>query len=189
VADYSGQAAVIPHLLHLQPPSCASRIWLERFSPLFGKVKNKRPERSYGYVYPRHIELDRVAYFFDYEMEGALPESAYDCVRRAVEDWSTAWQAGKPSALTYLSAPGLIQIRDQRRPEQAGVYTFAGTLADIYLACSNRPTTAAAVRRELGLELPAEGIAEIFAEFGRRGLMFLDGQFALALALPAIRAR
>jgi hypothetical protein len=29
----------------------------------------------------------------------------------------------------------------------------------------------------------------VFGEFGRRGLMFLDGQFALALAVPAIRGR
>jgi len=59
----------------------------------------------------------------------------------------------------------------------------------LYLACSNRPTTAAAVRQELDLHLPAEAIQEIFEEFGNRGLMFLDGQFALALALPAIKAR
>jgi len=45
------------------------------------------------------------------------------------------------------------------------------------------------VKRELGLELPVEAVQEIFTEFGQRGLMFLDGQFALALALPAIRAR
>jgi ribosomal peptide maturation radical SAM protein 1 len=188
-SDYSEQAAIIPHLLHLQPPSCASRIWLERFSPLFGEVKDKRPERSYGYVYPRHVELERVAYFFDYEMEGALPDSAYAGVRRAVKDWLKAWLAGKPPTLTYWSAPGLVQISDQRRPEHAGTYTFQDTLADIYLACSNRPTTAAAVKRELGLELPVEAVQEIFTEFGQRGLMFLDGQFALALALPAIRAR
>lgn len=33
--DYAEQAAVIPHLAHLQPPSSVGRIWLERFSPLF----------------------------------------------------------------------------------------------------------------------------------------------------------
>lgn len=188
-SDYSEQAAVIPHLRHLQPPSGASRIWLERFSPLFGDVKDKRPERSYGYVYPREVELERVAYFFDYEMDGALPDSVYAGVRCAADDWSRAWLAGGPPTLTYWSAPGLVQISDQRRPERAGTHTFRDTLADIYLACSDRPITATAVRRELGLELPVEAIQEVFTEFGERGLMFLDGQFALALALPAIRSR
>jgi hypothetical protein len=45
------------------------------------------------------------------------------------------------------------------------------------------------VRRELDLHLPAEAINELFEEFGKRGLMLLDGQFALALAVPAIKAR
>ena len=187
--DYSGQAAVIPHLLHLQPPSAASRIWLERFSPLFSQVTDKRPGRSYQYVYPRHVDLDQVAYFFDYEIEGCLPDSTYAGMRDAVAGWSKAWLADEPPALTYRSAPHFVQISDQRQPEHAGTYTFQDTLADIYLACSHRPTTAAAVQRELDLPLPVEAVQEVFTEFGQRGLMFLDGQFALALALPAIKAR
>jgi hypothetical protein len=56
-------------------------------------------------------------------------------------------------------------------------------------SCSDRPRTAAGVRDELGLGLPGEAIDEIFLEFGRRGLMFLDGSLAVALALPAVPAR
>jgi len=57
------------------------------------------------------------------------------------------------------------------------------------MACSDRPTTAAAVRRKLGLRLAEEDIHEVFQEFQQRGLMFLDGQFALALALPGVKSR
>jgi hypothetical protein len=91
--------------------------------------------------------------------------------------------------LKYWSAPHFIQIYDERNQGQGGTYTFEDTLADLYLACSNRPTTAAAVRRELDLHLPAEAVQEVFEEFQKRGLMFLDGQFARALALPAVKAR
>ena len=49
--------------------------------------------------------------------------------------------------------------------------------------------TAAGVRRELNLQLPAEAVHEVFEEFRQRGLMFLDGELALALALPAVRGR
>ena len=96
--DYAEQATVIPHLLHLRPPSSANRIWLERFSPLFTErdtfqLRCRTPERSYRYVYPGHVDLDRVAYFFDYELDGGLPDSAYAGVRRAAADWSSAWQA------------------------------------------------------------------------------------------------
>jgi hypothetical protein len=91
--------------------------------------------------------------------------------------------------LKYWSAPHIVQVYDERQRGQGGTYTFEDTLADLYLACSNRPITAAAVRRQLDLNLPAEAIQEIFCEFEQRGLMFLDGQLALALAVPAVGPR
>jgi ribosomal peptide maturation radical SAM protein 1 len=192
--DYAQQSAVIPHLLHLPPPASANRVWLERFSPLFTErdtfpLRSRTPERSYQYIYPGSVDLDRVAYFFDYERAGGLPDSAYADVGRAADDWSSAWQAGAPPVLKYWSAPHFVQIYDERRPGRGGTYTFEDTLADLYLSCSNRPTTAAAVRRELGLRIPVEGVQEVFEEFQKRGLMFLDGQLALALALPAVKGR
>ena len=192
--DYTEQATTIPHLLHLQPPLSANRIWLERFSPLFTghdmfRLRRRTPERSYRYVYPDNVDVERVAYFFDYEPDSGLPSGAYAPIGRAVADWSSAWQAGKPPVLKYWSAPHFIQIYDERKQGQGGTYTFEDTLADLYLACSSRPTTATAVRRELDLELPEEAIRELFKEFQKRGLMFLDDQFALALALPAVKAR
>ena len=192
--DYTDQAAAIPHLLHLPPPASANRIWLERFSPLFTehdtfRLRRRTPEPSYRYVYPGNVDIERVAYFFDYDLDGGLPDSAYEAVGQAAADWSRSWQAGPPPVLTYWSAPHFIQIYDERRPGHGGTYTFEDTLADLYLACSRRPTTAAAVRRELDLELPEEAIRELFEEFQKRGLMFVDGQLALALALPAVKAR
>ena len=192
--DYVGQAAAIPHLLHLPPPASASRIWLERFSPLFteqdtGGLRYKTPERSYQYVYPADVDLEKAAYFFDYLVEGSVPETAYAAVRDAAKAWSSAWQAGQPPMLTHRSAPRFVQIRDQRHQGHDGTYTFEDTLADLYLACGNRPTTAAAVRRKLGLRLSEEAIHEVFQEFQQRGLMFIDGQLALALSLPAVKSR
>ena len=82
-----------------------------------------------------------------------------------------------------------MQIYDERQPGQGGTYTLEDTLADLYLACADRPTTAAAVRRSLNLHLSTEGIQEVFEEFQRLGLMFLDEQFVLALAVPAVTGR
>lgn len=192
--DYADQAAVIPHLRHLPPPVNCARIWLERFSPIFTeqdtfRLRHRAPEHSYRYVYPDTVDLERVAYFFDYELDEGLPESAYADLRRVAGDWASGWQEDNPPALKYWSAPHFVQICDERQPEQEGSYTLEDTLADLYLACVNRPTTAAAVRRSLGLELPAEGIQEVFEEFQRLGLMFLDSQFVLSLAMPAISGR
>ena len=192
--DYAGQAAVIPHLRHLRPPAVTGRIWLERFSPLFTgngtpPLGRRTPERSYRYVYPGDVDLDRAAYFFDYDTGAGLPDGAYTGVRAAAAEWSGAWRAGPPPVLTYWAAPRYVQIYDEREPGAGGTYTFEGTLADLYLACTERPVTAAGVRGELGLQLPAEAVHEVFEEFRRRGLMFLDGELALALALPAVKGR
>lgn len=192
--DYAGQAAVIPDLCHLPPPTVASRIWLERFSPLFTgqdttPLSGRTPELSYRYIYPADIDLDRIAYFFDYQAESHVSGEVLSAVRRAVAGWSDSWQAKTTPTLKYWAAPHFVQICDGRRQGRDGTYTFEDTLADLYLACVDKPTTAAAVRRKLGLRLSAEAVREIFDEFRRRGLMFLDGEFALALALPAAGSR
>jgi ribosomal peptide maturation radical SAM protein 1 len=192
--DYKEQAEVMPHLWHLLPPENSARIWLERFSPIFTehdtfRLLRRSPERSYRYIYPEAVDLERVAYFFDYELDGGLPDSAYVDIRRAADEWFSAWQDGSPPVLKYWSAPGFVQIYDERQHGRGGSYTLEDTLADLYLACINRPTTAAAVRASLGLDLPTEGIQELFEEFQRLGLMFLDGQYVLALAVPAVAGR
>jgi ribosomal peptide maturation radical SAM protein 1 len=192
--DYAEQADVVPHLVHLRPPANAGRIWMERFSPLYETsetvgLRFRTAERSYRYVYPRHIDLDRIAYFFEYEFESTLPDSAYEPLRAAVAAWSQGWDTGRRPVLKYWSAPGFVQIYDGRCEGREGTYTFEGTLAQIFLACTDRPTTASAVRAKLGLTLSTEAVQEIFGEFQQRGLMFLDGSLAVALALPAVEGR
>src|SRR5262245_57712107 len=92
-------------VVHLHPPSATDRIWLERFSPLFSdhetcQISVRTPERSYRYVYPRDVDLERVAYFFDYHLESGVPEAAYRDVQKAVGSWCTAWRAEKRPSLT-----------------------------------------------------------------------------------------
>ena len=193
--DYAGQVAAVPDLVHLRPPSGACQVWLERFSPLYAEAglfqpRYRAPERGYRYVYPEEVNLDRAAYFFEYEHDGLLPDRVYAQLSTVVGEWGRAWEAGRPTpVLTYRSAPGFLQIYDGRHEGREGTYTFQDTLADIYLACADRPAGAPAVRRRLDLDMPVEGVREVFGEFQRRGLMFLDGPLALALALPAVPGR
>jgi len=184
VEDYAEQAAVVPHLVHLQPPTGADRVWLERFSPMFTRFAGQpTPDHSYRYIYPSTVDVQRVAYFFDHEDE-VLPDSAYRPLAAAIEEWREAWRSNPPS-LTYRTSPGFLEIYDARHSDNAGVYTFRDTLADIYLACVDRPTTAEAVHTKLRLSPPVQAVRDAFAQFRDRGLMFLDGSLALSLALPA----
>jgi ribosomal peptide maturation radical SAM protein 1 len=184
-ADYDAQAAVVPHLAHLQPPGDSGRIWLERFSPLFAANRRKVPERSYRHVYPDGFDLDRLAYFFEYTVDEALPDATYQPLTAALDRWAEAWGGDPRPSLTYSSAPGVLQIRDARHPETAGTYTFEGPIADIYLACAERPTGVAALH---GGRRPGF-VEEVLGEFERRGLIFRDGSLVLALAIPAVPGR
>jgi ribosomal peptide maturation radical SAM protein 1 len=192
--EYAAQAAVVPHLVHLQPPSGAERLWLERFSPLFTQpgrfaLRAREPEASYRHVYPAAVDIDRVAYFFDYAPEDELPAEVYAPLRTAVAAWKAAWEADSPPVLVYRCAPGFLQIYDGRHAESRGTHTFHDTLADLYLACVDRPRTAKAVHHELGLAVPVSAVEGAFRRFAERGLMFLDGNLALSLALPATPGR
>ncbi|MFI5891039.1 RiPP maturation radical SAM C-methyltransferase [Actinoplanes sp. NPDC051513] len=178
-ADYEAQAAAMAHLVHLQPPGSADRIWLERFSPLFQSVDGC-PEPSYRYVYPAGVDLSRAAYFFDWP--ATLDDTVYEGVRAEVARWQSVW----PSAsLTYRAIPGLLQIRDRR--SHPGTYTFPDPVAAIYLACDDRPRSAAGISRDL--DLPRVTVDRVLDELAARGLVFLDGDRALGLALPAIPGR
>jgi ribosomal peptide maturation radical SAM protein 1 len=190
--DYAAQADAIPYLRHLQPPASADRVWLERFSPMFTQparfpTRRREPEPSYRFVYPPTVDLERIAYFFEYDAEEALNPNTYTALREAVAQWVHSWETETPPLLVYRSAAGLLQIYDGRQPDHQGTYTFRDTVAAIYLACVDRPRTALGVHRELGV--PVTTVVGAFRRFGERGLMFLDGDLAVALALPATPGR
>jgi ribosomal peptide maturation radical SAM protein 1 len=191
--DQTAQAELFPDLVHLQPPESESRIWLERFSPLFREPDElfvfRSPERSYRYVYPATVDLRRLAYFFDYELVDGLPPDAYDVLAKASRDWRQAWQDGSRPRLEYRWTPGLLEVDDTRRPDRTGTHTVEGLAADVYVACGDRPRTAGALDRELRPPGGVEEVRAVLAEFSRLGLMMLDEDRALALAIPAVGGR
>lgn len=191
--DYLTQAAAVPHLVHLQPPAGANRVWLERFSPMFTQpakfpLGSRQPDPSYREIYPSTVDIERIAYFYDHTPENTLPETVYATLAKAVDEWTQAWKT-RPPSLTYRTSPDYLEIHDTRHPETTGTYTFRDTLANIYLACADRPTTARAVHDKLQLSHPVEAVEYAFNQFAERGLMFLDNDLAVALALPATRGR
>ncbi|MCW8096447.1 RiPP maturation radical SAM C-methyltransferase [Streptomyces tauricus] len=190
--DCSEQAAAVRHLWHLKPPDSAARITMERFSPLFTDrekiLRELRPEAAYSYIYPPDTDLDRIAYFFSCDIEGALPDDAYTPLRRAVADWQRAWRdEDHRPVLEYRRAPHYVQIHDGRRKEDEGTYLFEGPAADLYLACCDRPVTADAVHERLGLPGSAQEVQSVLDEFTEAGLVFQDGPRNVALAVPASR--
>ncbi|MES5820390.1 RiPP maturation radical SAM C-methyltransferase [Streptomyces sp. RG80] len=193
-ADCADQAGILWQLEHLQPPGSASRITMERFSPLFDDreriLRDLRPDPSYAQIYPAAMDLDRVAYFFRCDIEGALPDSAYTSLRAAVADWQGAWRdAAGPPVLEYWQAPHYVQIHDSRRKGREGTYLLEDLAADLYLACCERPVTTAALSERTGLGGSVEEVERVLKEFAEAGLVFRDGPLTVALAVPAVRPR
>lgn len=188
--NHEEQAGVIPLLTHLQPPTGIGRVWLERFSPFFFDpqfpVRNRRPEPAYGYVYPSTVDLEKIAYFFAYEMDGVaeVPLELRDAVAR----WRNAWQGSPRPSLVYQRAPDWLQILDRRDPSDPGVVALHGVRADAYEACGDWQRTPQQVAKRLGgcgrAVPPVTEVREMLDEFCAAGLMLREAGRYLSLAHP-----
>jgi ribosomal peptide maturation radical SAM protein 1 len=189
--DVVTQTAVLRHLWHLQPPLGGSRVWMERFSPMFRErerfpIRWIRPHASYGAVYPARVDLSAAAYFFDYELEGALPDDAYRDLDREIERWRAAIidapDDGKPD-LRVVDDGGRLLITDRRHRAEPADIALEGPEAAVHRACMDAPRTVGQMAEALGI---AEALVEeIAADLADRGLLFPDRRLYVALALPA----
>jgi ribosomal peptide maturation radical SAM protein 1 len=159
VDDYVDQARLVAQLTHLVPPSLGGvRILMERFSPLFFDresfpVELMRAEPSYAYVYPRTIDLDKVAYFFEYKLRDTLPNETYVELGARLRAWMDAWAGARKPTLTFFWSDDLLQIADGRGATPAS-FAFEGAAAALYKAACDRPVTVAKAAELARVSLP-----------------------------------
>jgi ribosomal peptide maturation radical SAM protein 1 len=190
--DYEAQLTTLERVNHLQPPGSCGRIWMERFSPIFTDARSFprrlfRPEASYGHIYPAEFDLNRVAYFFDYEFEDALQEQVYEPTKRIAEAWQRRWQQLPRPSLTYRCMRDFIEIDDLRAEPLR--HRLEGEEARIYLACGDQPRSVTSLVNELGPSASGESISERLQDLVTRGLMMSEGPLFLSLALPSTQGR
>lgn len=188
--DYDEQVALIPLLTHLWPPTGVGRVWLERFSPYFTDdsfpVRNRRPEPAYRYIYPDRVDLDKIAYFFDYEMGDVVepPLQLY----RVVERWQQGWKRSPRPSMVYQRAPDWLQLLDRRDVDHPAVVSLHGAEAAAYESCGDWQRTPAQVVERLAAEgHPGGSVAEVTAMLDRfcaAGAMLTENGRYLSLALP-----
>ena len=186
--DYDSQRRLVADLSHLEPPLNVTKIWMERFSPVFADRERfpsvRWPTPGYALTYPERVNLDEVAYFFDYEFDAPLPLDAHDQLRVAVMWWREGWFAEqRPSLIASIERGGperVITLADQRDDERAGSYSLTGDPAAVYLAAFEKPISI----RRLGGVCPGVDVAGIVERFVSRGVMMRDGNLVLALAVP-----
>jgi len=194
-ADYKKQIDVLRCIQHLEPPSGCARIWLERFSPYFTDrqtfpVFNVQPQSSYRYVYPEHVNLDRAAYFFDYEMGDTLEAGGYADVETLVSQWKESWQSDQRYTLTYRRTADGVLIDYNWGPQRQGTYTLYGALGLIYESCIETSHSVNHVVRCLrdspeGYEFSHDEVREALDEFCRGRLMCSEDGNYFSLAIPS----
>ncbi|MGH2583968.1 MAG: RiPP maturation radical SAM C-methyltransferase [Dehalococcoidia bacterium] len=192
--DYERQIEVMRLIPHLQPPNGRGRIWLERYSPYFSEAEergivNIRPDRAYPCIYPGQLDLERIAYFFEYDSPGTLPDEFHEPLVALIASWQENWNAPRRPYLTYLRTAGRLTIVEGRTPGAPAIHTFDEHAALVYDACNLTHHGAARVLAHLhdtrGLETSITAVQRDLDAFTARGLMLEEDGHYLSLALPS----
>jgi ribosomal peptide maturation radical SAM protein 1 len=183
---YEEQREVVSSLTHLQPPFVVSRIWIERFSPIFrsSAVKGLRPTASYQYVYPSGVDLERAAYFFDGDVDDTVDDDTLEPLVEEVEKWQKRWQKDPKPTFTYCAKPDGVLIEDCRIEGKPRELLLTDLAAAVYLKSSSRPQSVRGLIDQLGEQHDRDYIIETLENLSRDGLMMRDDVHFLTLALP-----
>jgi ribosomal peptide maturation radical SAM protein 1 len=192
--DYQPVIEQLPALVHLQPPSGATRIILERFSPYFEQpdlgFADRQPAEFYKYIYdlPPQVLAD-IAYQFATPPAGITGETE-DALATAVAWWRDNYAA---SSLVYRVAEGIVHIYDARAGwPQRRVVLDDPMDASAYLLLMT-PRSVTGLIRDLadqGFAVNAQRMRAWILWAREEGLVFEEGDRVVALATdrPAVRA-
>lgn len=185
-SDYRAVLRQLPALVHLQPPSGAFRIALERFSPYFERPElglvNAGPAVIYSMIYdlPRE-ELAKLVYLFD-----SMPAGIKGSLETELQQVVANWKAGHAeSSLTCSASTQGVLVRDRRVgwPQRDHLLPYSGR-AEAYLGLQKDRTQTALLGSLVssGLEVREGELGMWLAEFERLGLVFAENGRYLALA-------
>lgn len=193
--DYADEREILNAITHFEPPTSASRIWLERFSPYYTDrltfpVRNVRPEASYQFVYPADVDLDKIAYFFDYDMGNTIPAEAHRETEAMVERWQKSWHSAERHSLSYRRTRDRLLVDFNWGSQRQGTYELADAPALIYEYCCETMRSVDDVVRYLrgvpcSYEYAEDDVREALDDFCRARLMVGESDKYLALAIPS----
>ncbi|MBY8843612.1 RiPP maturation radical SAM C-methyltransferase [Streptomyces sp. SP2-10] len=183
--DYAPVIDQLPALVHLQPPSGAHRIQLERFSPHFTDpglgFGKRRPAEMYQHVYELpEEELADLVYLFDSE-----PAGIGGPVEQRLKEAVAAWRAGHAHSRLLFEEDGAeLLVHDRRHGRPPVTHRFTGWHAAA-LRHLEDGRTVPALHRLLaagGHRVPAGDLDAWIGRAGELGLVFRDG--AAYVSLP-----
>jgi ribosomal peptide maturation radical SAM protein 1 len=185
--DYRRLLGKLASLEHLQPPTGAWRIALERFSPYFGDPNLgfmfRRPAEIYDFIYKvPQDELYDLVYLFDTSIKG-IAGPLEDELKLAVEQWAKAYPH---SGLSYWTDErGRVVVEDRRASWPQEVIELDDLHSNVYLGMFQ-----GAGHEGVRLRLADSGyvvgdgdVEEMLRYFVQRGLAFEDEGRYVSVAL------
>jgi ribosomal peptide maturation radical SAM protein 1 len=174
--DYREVLAILPKLVHLQPPRGWIHLSIDRFSPYFERpqrygIRGLRPRSAYAAVLPEGADVARCSYHFvgDYDCAAYAEPGLLRSIREAVELWRAAWSDPRSRpALKLARIEDHYVLTDTRGA--AGTRRLELLSRDDALrvlssgAWSDDPALHRAVERGQGLRLGAAYVSLVTAE-------------------------
>jgi ribosomal peptide maturation radical SAM protein 1 len=187
--DYDDVIDQLPALYHLTPPSNATRIKVERFSPYFNRPDlgfgEPRPAAHYRHIYDLpESELADLVYIFDSPRRG-ISAPCLDRLRRAVTDWKDAYVR---SRLTHCDLGEHIVLVDTRPGFTWHVLDLTDPLEVTVFRLLDTPHSSAALLRKAAERhegVTAGRIDELLARWRALGVVFAEAGHVVHVA-PAV---
>ncbi len=184
-ASYDATAALVPRILHLQPPATLLRARADRFSPFFHDPDSfgvsLEPLPAYRHIYPFPPEvIRRLGYHFT--MRSAALDRTEATTRAAAEAFALWSRRHGESALWVEDDAAGSLVQDRRWISAPRVWRLeASTPEHDLLAFAAQPVAWRAIQAALPHSVAALRAAAAWLD--ARGLVMCEGEHILALPL------
>jgi ribosomal peptide maturation radical SAM protein 1 len=119
-ADRDENEALIPKIVHLNPPSHPYRtLQVHRFSKYWRErehwFEEICPAGWYRHIFPESFDLEKIAYYFDVKPKGgSCTQESYEGVRAASTEWRRRWMFDEEPKFYYEEEKGRMVLWDSR---------------------------------------------------------------------------
>jgi ribosomal peptide maturation radical SAM protein 1 len=194
--DYRRQIALVPALLHLQPPESIGKFWLERFSPYYTRpaeygIRITGPGVAYEYVYDgRIVDLDKIAYDFEYDIDWKVDPILYEELTRLVRDWQRRYASADRPFLYYAKSANSVAVYDGRGPGAPTRERFHWPASFVIEYCNEAPRSleqiqSALQERVLSEHADAAEIESVVSRLTEQRILYAERGKHFTLALPS----
>lgn len=189
--EYAHMAKLATLLHHLTPPSSASRLRLDRFSPNFDLSETMgftavHPFLAYDLVYDLPAESrERLAYYFDYSYADGRDINAYT---QQLADAIKLWQTNHASsALFFFESSRRLLIWDFRSCAKRTLSIASDLAREVLLFCQTRHGLRKLFSHFGAVYGGSDGISaelqSVVAKLEDAGLVYIEEEEALGLAV------